>query len=126
MTQNEHDVKSALPTANITDSDVDLMVESYAKAHPELADTGQTRALREALSEMEHRIKEPVIQQKQAAQRLTSIAATLSGGTALGLVAAAAAPQLLGLTIVAAVVGLIVSSFVVRKADMASEEATKD
>jgi hypothetical protein len=111
---------------SISAKDIDLMMETFAKAHPEFEGTEQPTALRKALGEIESKSVAIGSTRRSASQTLTTIATALGGSAALGLVAAAAIPDLPAIAIVAAVSGFIVSKLASRQVDKVSRHNQKE
>jgi hypothetical protein len=103
MTHIENAPTDKSTGTKITEGDVDRMVAVIVKTHPELANTGQAPALKRAL---ESTLGEFTTKQKTA-HTLTRLATVLSGSAAVGLIAAAAAPELPLISAAAAAAGLL-------------------
>jgi hypothetical protein len=103
MTHVERATTNKSSDTKITEGDVDRVVEVIVNTHPELAATGQAPALKRAL---ESTLGEFATRPKTA-HALTRLATVLSGSAAVGLIAAAAAPELPIISAAAAAAGLI-------------------
>lgn len=91
-----------------------IAVKEMAKAYPQLIDEEQAQAIRQVL---EKKSVDPVIEPESVSHRFATIAATLGGTAALGLLAAAAVPELPVVTLVAVASGFLVSRLAARKID---------
>lgn len=122
MTQKRQDEgHTASRRVSITKEDVDRMLGSYVSAHPGSLGSEKVNALKEALHEIEQGSGEAESEHNPAQRPLTSVATALSGSGALGLVAAALAPELPIVTIGAAIAGYVVSRLLAHVVDNLSE-----
>jgi len=95
-------MKSELPPIKLTTTDVDHVVESLAISHPELAaaDTKSTRVRRALIESL---LQETATTKSK--HLLTSLADSLTAPVALGIIAAAAFPELPIAALIAAGIG---------------------